>query len=127
MPHIYLDAMGGDNAPACTVAGALEALRLNSELKVTLAGVLDEIKPLLTGAEDVMERIVLADTPEVITNHDAPVMAVRQKKQSAIVQGMLADAIGVQPSFFVPAACYGFILYFGLKYANLHRQATNPA
>jgi len=38
------------------------------------------------------------------------------------LQGMLADRIGVQPSFFVPAACYGFILYFGLKYANLHRE-----
>jgi FHS family L-fucose permease-like MFS transporter len=37
------------------------------------------------------------------------------------VQGMLADRIGVQPSFFVPAACYGFILFFGLRYANLHR------
>jgi FHS family L-fucose permease-like MFS transporter len=39
-------------------------------------------------------------------------------------QGMLADAIGVQLSFFVPAACYGFILYFGLKYANLYRQGA---
>jgi FHS family L-fucose permease-like MFS transporter len=37
------------------------------------------------------------------------------------VQGMLADRIGVQPSFFVPAVCYGFILFFGLRYANLHR------
>ena len=43
------------------------------------------------------------------------------------IQGMLADRIGVQPSFFVPAACYGFILYFGLKYANLHREGTAAA
>jgi FHS family L-fucose permease-like MFS transporter len=38
------------------------------------------------------------------------------------LQGALADSIGVQTSFFVPAACYGFILYFGIKYAGLHRQ-----
>ncbi|UGQ45970.1 L-fucose:H+ symporter permease [Massilia endophytica] len=38
------------------------------------------------------------------------------------VQGALADSIGLQVSFFVPAACYAFILYFGLKYANLHKQ-----
>jgi FHS family L-fucose permease-like MFS transporter len=38
------------------------------------------------------------------------------------LQGALADTIGVQTSFFVPAACYGFILYFGIKYASLHRQ-----
>jgi FHS family L-fucose permease-like MFS transporter len=34
---------------------------------------------------------------------------------------MLADHIGLQWSFFVPAACYAFILFFGVKYANLHR------
>ena len=38
------------------------------------------------------------------------------------VQGMFADTIGLQPSFMVPAACYLFIMYFGVKYANLHRQ-----
>ncbi|KGF82806.1 major facilitator transporter [Massilia sp. JS1662] len=43
------------------------------------------------------------------------------------LQGWLADHIGVQPSFFVPAACYGFILFFGLKYANLHREGVTSA
>jgi FHS family L-fucose permease-like MFS transporter len=38
-------------------------------------------------------------------------------------QGLMADTIGLQLSFFVPAACYGFILYFGMKYADLHRTA----
>ncbi|MFG6415047.1 sugar MFS transporter [Roseateles sp. DC23W] len=36
-------------------------------------------------------------------------------------QGLLADLAGVQTSFLVPAACYLFIVYFGLKYAHLHR------
>ncbi|MRW88993.1 glucose/galactose MFS transporter [Duganella sp. FT80W] len=35
-------------------------------------------------------------------------------------QGLLADTIGLQWSFFVPAACYVFILYFGLKYAGMY-------
>ncbi|MFC0250976.1 sugar MFS transporter [Massilia consociata] len=38
------------------------------------------------------------------------------------VQGMFADTIGLQPSFMVPAVCYLFILYFGVKYANLHKE-----
>jgi FHS family L-fucose permease-like MFS transporter len=42
------------------------------------------------------------------------------------IQGAVADSIGLQTSFFVPAACYAFILYFGLKYANLHREANAP-
>jgi FHS family L-fucose permease-like MFS transporter len=42
-------------------------------------------------------------------------------------QGVLADQIGLQWSFFVPAACYAFILYFGMKYAGLHRTPVAPA
>nr|WP_315259467.1 sugar MFS transporter [uncultured Duganella sp.] len=37
-------------------------------------------------------------------------------------QGLLADTIGLQLSFFVPAACYVFILYFGLKYAGMYNE-----
>jgi FHS family L-fucose permease-like MFS transporter len=36
-------------------------------------------------------------------------------------QGALADAVGVQASFVLPAACYAFILFFGAKYAGLHK------
>lgn len=35
-------------------------------------------------------------------------------------QGALADAIGVQASFILPAACYAFILYFGVKYSSMY-------
>ncbi|HAT29722.1 MAG TPA: glucose/galactose MFS transporter, partial [Janthinobacterium sp.] len=37
-------------------------------------------------------------------------------------QGFLADRIGLQISFLVPAACYTFILYFGLKYAGMYKK-----
>jgi FHS family L-fucose permease-like MFS transporter len=39
-------------------------------------------------------------------------------------QGLLADTIGLQWSFFVPAACYGFILYYGLRFAGLYKKTT---
>jgi FHS family L-fucose permease-like MFS transporter len=42
-------------------------------------------------------------------------------------QGALADTIGLQPSFAVPALCYGFILVFGLKYVNLYRRDAKLA
>ncbi|OYU29064.1 MAG: glucose/galactose MFS transporter [Burkholderiales bacterium PBB2] len=35
-------------------------------------------------------------------------------------QGAMADAMGVQTSFLLPAACYAFILYFGAKYASMY-------
>jgi len=37
-------------------------------------------------------------------------------------QGLLADSVGLQWSFLVPAACYAFILYFGLRFAGLYRE-----
>jgi len=40
------------------------------------------------------------------------------------IQGAMADSIGLQISFLVPAACYLFILFFGVKYAGLHREGT---
>jgi FHS family L-fucose permease-like MFS transporter len=39
-------------------------------------------------------------------------------------QGALADTIGLQLSFLVPAACYLFILFFGVKYARLHQSQS---
>ncbi|KQV46753.1 sugar MFS transporter [Duganella sp. Root336D2] len=35
-------------------------------------------------------------------------------------QGALADSIGVQASFMLPAACYAFIFYFGAKYSSMY-------
>lgn len=37
------------------------------------------------------------------------------------IQGFLADSIGIQLSFYVPLICYGFILFFGMKYASLYK------
>ncbi len=39
-------------------------------------------------------------------------------------QGLLADTVGLQWSFCVPAACYTFILYFGLRFAGLYKKTT---
>lgn len=30
-----------------------------------------------------------------------------------VIQGLFADRIGLQPAFFVPALCYGYIAYYG--------------
>jgi FHS family L-fucose permease-like MFS transporter len=39
-------------------------------------------------------------------------------------QGFLADHIGLQWSFFIPAACYGFILYYGWRFADMYTAAA---
>ena len=129
MCHVYLDAMGGDNAPECTVNGALEALRENADLRVTLAGTASVIEPMLKDTEDVRDRITVEDTPDIITNHDAPVMAVCQKKQSAVVRGMLNVREGAADAF-VSAGSTGATLAGGMfrlgRIPGIERPALAP-
>lgn len=111
--RIFVDAMGGDNAPQAPVAGTIEALRRFPELEVTLAGALDQVRPLLVDCDDVMSRLTLLDAPEVITNHESPVMGVRTKKQSATVIGML-QLRDKQADGFVSAGSTGAVLAGGM-------------
>ena len=60
--RIFLDAMGGDNAPQAPVAGALEALRRFPRLEIVLAGDPAAIEPLLKDGEDVRSRLTVLDT-----------------------------------------------------------------
>ena len=129
MRHIFLDAMGGDDAPNCTVLGAVEALRADPDLKITLAGTVSAIEPLLSGTDDIRDRVKVIETPDIITNHDAPVMAVRQKKQSAVVMGMLAVREG-EADGFVSAGSTGATLAGGMfrlgRIAGIDRPALAP-
>ena len=107
--RIFVDAMGGDLAPQAPVEGTVEALRRNPELTVTLAGIVPEIEKYLAGADDVRSRITLLDAPEVITNHESPVMGVRKKTKSATVLGMLAVR-DKEADGFVSAGSTGAVL-----------------
>jgi FHS family L-fucose permease-like MFS transporter len=46
-------------------------------------------------------------------------MAIAGGAVVPLLQGAVGDALGVQISFLIPAACYTFILYYGLKYATI--------
>ena len=127
--RIFLDAMGGDNAPQAPVAGAIEALRRFPEIEIELAGVLSQLEPLLTDCDDVRARITLVDAPEVITNHESPVMGVRTKKQSATVIGML-KLRNREVDGFVSAGSTGAVLAGGMfrlgRIPGVERPALAP-
>ena len=127
--RIFLDAMGGDNAPQAPVAGAIEALRRFPELEITLAGILSEVEPLLVDCDDVRSRITLVDAPEVITNDESPVMGVRTKKNSATVIGML-QVRDKEADGFVTAGSTGAALAGGMfrlgRIPGIERPALAP-
>ena len=127
--RIFVDAMGGDLAPQAPVEGTVEALRRNPELTVTLAGIVPEIEKYLAGADDVRSRITLLDAPEVITNHESPVMGVRKKTKSATVLGMLAVR-DKEADGFVSAGSTGAVLAGGMfrlgRIPDVERPALAP-
>ena len=88
MIHVALDAMGGDNAPKEVVKGALQAVNAREDIKISLVGKTDDIKKELAGKNYPSDRITIVHAEEVITPDEAPVMAIRRKKDSSIVIGM---------------------------------------
>lgn len=128
---IYLDAMGGDNAPQAPAEGAREALERYEGLEIELAGPIEQVKAAVDaafqGADPALRtRLVLTDCPEVITNCEAPVMAVRRKKQSAIVDGMLKLRDG-KVDAFVSAGSTGAVLSGGMFRLGRLRGIDRPA
>ncbi|HPJ03086.1 MAG TPA: phosphate acyltransferase PlsX [Candidatus Limiplasma sp.] len=127
---IYLDAMGGDNAPNATVEGALEALETFPELTIELGGPKEVVEPLVgevfRHVPELKARVTVADCPDLITNEESPVMAVRQKKQSAIVDGML-KLKDRQVDAFVSAGSTGAVLAGGMFRLGRIRGIDRPA
>ena len=127
---IYLDAIGGDHAPQATVEGAREALENHPELTLELAGpanaVNAEVTRVFADAPALRNRLTVTDCPEVITNEESPVMAVRKKTGSAIVDGML-KLKEKKVDAFVSAGSTGAVLAGGMFRLGRIRGIDRPA
>ena len=86
---IIVDAMGGDNAPASNVRGALQAVReLGAE--VILVGRGEDILKVLEedGIRDLPHGIEIAHASEVVEICDNPASAFKEKKDSSLTVGL---------------------------------------
>lgn len=112
--RIIIDGMGGDHAPSEIVKGALEALPLmGEEHDIVIVGNEEMIGAELKKNKYDGERIRIKGAAEVIGNEEAPVKAVRTKKDASIVVGlnMLRDGKG---DLFISAGSTGALLAGGL-------------
>lgn len=109
---VALDAMGGDNAPAEIVKGAVEALNENDRLKVYTVGDETAIKAELSKYTYDQSRLEIVHTTEVIETAEPPVNAIRKKKDSSIVKAMTMVKNG-ECDAFVSAGSSGAILVGG--------------
>lgn len=109
---VALDAMGGDNAPAEVVRGAVEAVQRENDIKIFLVGRKEQIEQELSKYSCSKERIEIVDAAEVIETGEPPVMAVRRKKESSLVKAMYLVKEG-KADAFVSAGSSGAILVGG--------------
>lgn len=112
MVRVALDAMGGDNCPGEIVEGALLALNENDNIVIHLVGIKEEIEAVINGRSYPKDRLVIVNASEVISTNEAPVMAIRKKKDSSIVVGMNLVKHG-ECDAFVSAGSSGAILVGG--------------
>lgn len=112
MIRIAVDAMGGDNAPEELVAGAVEAVKERSEIKVLLIGQEDAVNRELSKYTYNKEQIEVIHASEVISTEEPPVNAVRKKKDSSLVVGMNMVRKG-EADAIVSAGSTGAILVGG--------------
>ena len=109
---VVLDAMGGDNAPAEMVKGAVDAIAKEKNVKVFLVGREDIVRSELDKYTYDKDRIEIVNATEVIETAEPPVNAIRRKKDSSIVVGMKMVKSG-DADAFVSAGSSGAILVGG--------------
>lgn len=112
MVRVAIDAMGGDNAPSQIVKGAVEAINEREDIQVILVGKEEAINAELSHYTYDRERLSIANASEIITNDEAPVMAIRRKKESSIVVALNLVKNG-EADAFVSAGSTGAVLVGG--------------
>ncbi len=124
--RIAVDAMGGDNAPAAPVEGAVTALKNNTALQITLLGdekrIGEELGRLSYGGE----RLSIVHCTEEIAMAEPPVMAIQKKKDSSIVKGMTMVRRG-EADAFVSAGNTGAVLVGGQLIVGKLKGVERPA
>ena len=86
--RIVVDAMGGDYAPEWIIRGAVEAVNEGAKAHIILTGKEAVINGELAKYTYDTSKIEIKNCTEEITCHDAPVQAIRSKKDSSLTVGM---------------------------------------
>lgn len=123
--HIYVDAMGGDNAPGEIVKGAVDAVN-KWDLSLTLVGKVPAIQNVLTPLSYPKDAIRILGADEVIGFDEEPVRAVRQKEHSSLVVAL--EAMKAQSdAVLVSAGSTGALLAGGLFKLGRIKGIKRPA
>ena len=122
MTTIAVDAMGGDNAPAAIVEGALSASR-DPSLRILLVGRRDELRPLFP---TVPSNLRFVDAPDAVAMDESASASIRSKPRSSIMVG-LGCVKGGEADAFVSFGNTGAVVAASLRQLGRIRGVDRPA
>lgn len=127
MKKIVLDCLGGDNGLPAMVAGAVDALKRNAELRLVMVGEASLIQPQVAEFGD---RVEIIDTKVNIAMDEHPTTAIRTKTDSSLVLGLEQLKKRDDCGAFVSAGSTGAVLTGGFmkigRIAGVSRPALCP-
>jgi len=125
MVNIIVDAMGGDKAPGEVIQGCIDAVR-EYDISLTLVGEEDVIRDELKRRNAPEGRFTVVHASEVIHADDAPVAAIRGKKDSSMVKGF--ELLKQNPgAVFVSAGNTGALMAGALLIVGRIKGIDRPA
>ena len=125
MVTIVLDAMGGDEAPAVVVEGALEALR-EPAVEILLVGPQQRLAEELRRRDGLHPRLRVVDASQVVGMGESPSEAVRHKRDSSISVGLGLIQRG-EAQGFVSAGNSGAVVAAAVAILGLLPGVERPA
>ncbi len=122
---VYLDAMGGDNAPLEIIKGAVMAKK-EKNYEIVLVGIEEVIKENLKALGEKEDSFEILNATETISMEDDPIKAVRSKRDSSVVVGCRAIK-GNDDAVFVSAGSTGAILAGASLFTGRVKGTKRPA
>lgn len=110
--RLAVDGMGGDHAPQEVVKGCVDAVKAY-DVDIVITGPKEQIEGELAKYDYDKARIAVLDAREVVTLNEAPVMAIRRKKDSSLRRAFELVKEG-QADAVVSAGSTGALLAGGL-------------
>lgn len=127
--RIFVDGMGGDNAPIEVVKGCILAIQ-EYDIDLSIIGNEDLISMELSKYHYDKSKIIVIPSTEVIENTEEPALAIRRKKDSSLVVG-LESMKQYENSVIISAGSTGALLAGGLlklgRIKGIYRPALAPA
>jgi glycerol-3-phosphate acyltransferase PlsX len=123
--RIALDAMGGDYGPTPNLEGALEAVELNPDLRISLVGDVEPLQEAVAKVGELPSAITIVESEGFVGMDEKPTTALREKPNCSIARAWQLLATGTADAV-VSAGNTGAVVAAGLRTRRFLRGVRRP-